>query len=216
VNDAASPRRGYNSPLREEQAARTRRRIVDAAADLFSTSGYGGTTMAEIARVAQVSVESVHATGPKASLLVEAFRQRYIGDGEWISILELDLTRDVFAVADADEAIERVVEFLATGHARSARLMLELRTVAAVEPTVSQQWDELVALGRDSWTTFAEWFVRIGVTDAAVSPEEIRLLAASLNVVMSAETYLQLTLDWGFDDTQYRAWLGRKVRVVSP
>jgi AcrR family transcriptional regulator len=216
MTEATSRRRGYNSPLREEQAARTRRRIVEAAAELFSTNGYGGTTMNEVARAADVSVESVHAAGPKASLLLEAFRQRYTGDGGWTSILELDLAKATFAETDPVEGVKRVVEFLATGHARSARLMLELRTVAAVEPLVSKQWDEVVAANRDAWAAVTEWMVRIGIIEAPVPADQMPALAAALNVVMSAETYLQLTLDWGYDDRQYREWIARQVTFVRP
>ena len=39
----------YNSPLREEQARRTRERILDPARETFRAKGYGATTLADIA-----------------------------------------------------------------------------------------------------------------------------------------------------------------------
>ena len=211
--DANRPRRTYRSPLREEQAARTHERIVEAAAVLFSDHGYSGTTMSDVARAAEVSVESVHATGSKAVLLVEAFRTRYTGEGGWGSFLDVGSVQDIFAVTDPDEAIERIVDFMATGHARSARLLVELRTAAAAEPVVAEQWDELVTVKADGWTATAEWMVRIGVVDD-VSPDDLPQLAVTLGTLLSAETYLHLTSDWQLDDDQYRAWVRQQVLSV--
>lgn len=54
--------RSYSSPLREEQAHETRRRIRDAARRLFEESGFAATTVAAIAREAGVSAATVYAT----------------------------------------------------------------------------------------------------------------------------------------------------------
>ena len=215
--EGAGPRRAYRSPLREEQAARTRHRIVEAAAELFSTQGYTGTTMGEIAQAAEVSVESVHATGPKAGLLVEAIRQRYSGDGRWASLLAAHRLQDVVGGTDVHSGIDRIVEIIAGAHAGSARLMLELRTVAALEPVVSDRWDEFLALKRESWTVTAEWMVRAAeIVPEASAPDVTGDLAATINVLVSAETYVQLTMDWGFGEPQYCEWLRRQLRRVQP
>ena len=44
-----APTRSYVSTLRTEQAATTRRRILEAAAACFSENGYSGTSLADIA-----------------------------------------------------------------------------------------------------------------------------------------------------------------------
>jgi len=62
--------RPYHSPVRREQAARTRQRILDAAGALFVAHGYGTTSIRQIAAAAQVAPDSVYATfGTKARLL---------------------------------------------------------------------------------------------------------------------------------------------------
>jgi len=62
--------RSYRSPRREEQAAETRRRIVDAARELFGAQGYAGTSLAAIAERAGVSVPTVYnSVGGKPGLL---------------------------------------------------------------------------------------------------------------------------------------------------
>lgn len=210
-NDVA-PKRAYRSLKRTEQAARTRDRIIDAAGELFSSRGFAGTTMADIARAADVSVESVHATGTKASLLLEAFRTRYAGQGEWSSFDEVASVREIMAGDDPDRGLDEVVDFLAAGHARSARLMAELRATSGVEPLITEHWAELVSHKAAGWMASAEWMVRIGIVDGDMPPAELTTLAVSLSVMLSAETYLQLTDDWGFTDDQYRAWARVELR----
>ena len=63
--------RTYRSQRREEQAASTRRAVLRAARDLFVTRGYPETTVADVARRAKVSVDTLYASvGRKPQLLL--------------------------------------------------------------------------------------------------------------------------------------------------
>ncbi len=53
-------RRSYHSPLRKQEAANTRARVLDAAAELFGRDGYALTSMQAIAELAGVSVQTVN------------------------------------------------------------------------------------------------------------------------------------------------------------
>src|SRR6478735_7304277 len=60
--------RPYRSPLRDSQVAATRRRVLDAARDLFVEQGYTTTTVAEIAATAEVSAQTIYKSlGPDCS-----------------------------------------------------------------------------------------------------------------------------------------------------
>lgn len=64
--------RTYVSPLREQAAAQTRARILQAATRLFAERGYGRVTVANIAAEAGVSSKAVFAsTGSKGDILNE-------------------------------------------------------------------------------------------------------------------------------------------------
>lgn len=54
--------RPYASQLRQQQAAATRRKIVDAALNAFREYGYAGATMQKIAASAGVVVETIYRT----------------------------------------------------------------------------------------------------------------------------------------------------------
>ena len=57
---SASTKRRYDSPRRREQAAATRREILEAAQRLFERQGYAATTMAAIATEAGVALKTVY------------------------------------------------------------------------------------------------------------------------------------------------------------
>ncbi|HEX5857320.1 MAG TPA: TetR/AcrR family transcriptional regulator [Microbacterium sp.] len=83
MNTADDRPRPYRSELRERQAAETRRRVIQAAVELFSRQGFPGTTVAQIAKHAGVSVETVQKHGPKSELLRHAVELAAFGvEGE--------------------------------------------------------------------------------------------------------------------------------------
>ncbi|WP_068275752.1 TetR/AcrR family transcriptional regulator [Aldersonia kunmingensis] len=92
-NSVAAPEvsstRAYRSPRRRLQADQTRAAILEAARDLFATRGWVGTSVRDIARTADVSIETVYATvGAKAAVLKAALDFSIAGDDEPIPIAE--------------------------------------------------------------------------------------------------------------------------------
>src|SRR3954462_2377730 len=75
-------KRVYNSPLRAEQAQRTRAAVLDAAGRCFLDQGYAATTMKDVAAEAGVSVQTVFGQGSKASLLLACVDRAVVGDDE--------------------------------------------------------------------------------------------------------------------------------------
>lgn len=70
ADSPATPAPRYHSPLRDERAADTRRRIAAAAMDLFVEDGFTGTTIARVAERAGVSTPTVYATfGSKGAIM---------------------------------------------------------------------------------------------------------------------------------------------------
>jgi hypothetical protein len=206
-------RRAYDNALRTERAAQTRARVLEAAAETFTAHGWAGATVAQIAACAGVSVDSVGATGPKGVLLLEAFRRRYTGEDGWASILELERTRVLFSIEDPVEALDAIVDFLWNAHGASARLWLLLRTVALTEPVVAEGMAELQRLKTESFTDTTRWLQRLDLV-ADVADEGVAQLVAEVNLVMSAETWLQLVDDYGWSEEQYGAWVRRSITAL--
>jgi AcrR family transcriptional regulator len=95
--------RGYDSPLREEQAQRTRERILDAALRVIS-SGIANVSMPAIAREAGVSVATVYRHFPtKADVLAAVYPHVARQHG-------LDQLPDPTSLNDLRESIRRIFE----------------------------------------------------------------------------------------------------------
>ena len=86
---SVNPKRSYDSPRRREQAAATRRDILEAAQRLFERQGFAATKMAEIASEAGVALKTVYAAFETKSGVLRALwnmlparrRGRRPGDG---------------------------------------------------------------------------------------------------------------------------------------
>jgi AcrR family transcriptional regulator len=81
--------RTYDNSRRAEQARATRRRIVDVARELLLTQGYATTTIAQVAKAAGVSSETVQkGFGTKAALAKAVYDVTLVGDDEPVPLRE--------------------------------------------------------------------------------------------------------------------------------
>jgi AcrR family transcriptional regulator len=78
VNALSVPSRSYNNALREEQAAQTRARILEAAVELLAENGDGEIVMPQVAERAGVSLRTVYRNFPTRDALLDAV-------AEWIT-----------------------------------------------------------------------------------------------------------------------------------
>jgi AcrR family transcriptional regulator len=119
----------------------TRRRIVDAAAELFIAEGYGTTTLEQIAKRAGVAVQTVYFHfGNKRTVLKEAVDVAAVGDDEQVALL----ARPWLEEARAERDPERVVAlWVANGRAiyqRIGPIMQVVRDAAVSDPDMAAQW----------------------------------------------------------------------------
>lgn len=104
-----SSRRPYSSPIREEQARTTRKRILGAAHASFIKRGYSGTRVADVAHSAGVSPETIYATfGGKRGLLEGVIELAITGYDE----VPLEQQERVAKIAALPTAAERLRTFV--------------------------------------------------------------------------------------------------------
>src|SRR4051794_21097383 len=105
MGEPVKPRR-YESPRRREQAAATRRDILDAAERLFERNGYAATTMASIANEAGVALKTVYlAFETKSGLLRALWHLRLRGDDDDRPVAERSWYRAVLEEPDPGRAL---------------------------------------------------------------------------------------------------------------
>lgn len=154
MSEAPRHRTKYHSPLRERQAAATRRSIIEAAYELFQELGWATTTLPMIATQAGVSVDTIYATfGTKSALLMAVVELAIVGDHEEPAMAD----RPDFALLGQGRRPERLragVQYTMDVYRRSVPILRTLREAAAGDEVARarhQQYDQdrrdLIAAG---------------------------------------------------------------------
>ena len=200
--------RPYRSSLRARQAAQTREAILAAATELFSTHGWAGTAMRDIADAAGVSVETVYSSqGSKIALLLAAVDVAVVGDDEDVGLAD----RPQFAAVASGSRSARATALAALGtgiHRRTAGLHLALREAAAADAVAAERLAELEERRRSD---IAQALAL--VAGRAVTDDEREGLWA----ITGPEVYDALTRRSGWTDRDYQTWAADVVvRLLEP
>lgn len=201
--DVKGLRRRYHSPLRADQAQRTRRRILQSALRLFVDHGYAGTTVAAIADDAGVSPETIYLSlGGKRGLLEGVIEMAISGtdasaeDDEpgWSTIKEM---------TEASERLEQLVAFSTTILARTRPIHAVIRGAADKEPFAAALGRRLLHDRLSAQTARIRRYLgddlRPGLTVAAAGQRYCALV--------SPELYYLLTVELGWTADEHRVWL---------
>src|SRR5215831_4760148 len=116
--------KSYNSPLREEQAKRTRARILAAARQTFRDKGYGATTLADIAKAAGVAEPTVRATfKTKPNLVEHLLRLAIRGEDSEAQLQDRETFQGILTATDPETVLDRHADLAAAIHSRSWDVM---------------------------------------------------------------------------------------------
>lgn len=208
----ASGTRTYRSALRTEQAQRTRRRILDAAAQRFAVDGFQAATLAAIARAAGVSTETVKNAGTKAELLIGAFEVSFAGEEGAQSLAD---TAPAHGVLDLDDEafLDVTARTIAAANARSARLWTVLLGASLSDDAVDEALQGMLRRRRADYRLLASELRRRAMVDPG---EDLDDLADRLSFLMSPESHQQLVEQSGWSAPRYLDWIRRAVRGGQP
>lgn len=133
--------RGYHSPHRQQQAADTRRRILDAAHALFDQQGYPATTMGEIAAEAGVSVKTVYLSFETKSRLLRALWDLLLKDDQdEAGVAERRWYRAVLEEQDPRRQLELLAHASCMVKRRIGGILRVIRTAAPTDPDSADLW----------------------------------------------------------------------------
>src|SRR5215207_4710920 len=149
--------RRYRSALRDEQSRATRRRIVDAGAQLFVDGGYAATTIDAIAERAEVGRKTVFTSvGGKAAVLKLAFDWALAGDDEPVPIAARP---EVQKMMNQEDPAALLDSWLAMNAASAGRLAV-LYHVLLVAADADSEAATLLATVESQRTHGARTFIR--------------------------------------------------------
>jgi AcrR family transcriptional regulator len=135
-------KRAYHSPRRREQAAATRRAILEAARRLFEQEGYEATTMAAIAAEAGVALKTVYvAFETKSGVLRSLWHLLLRGDEDDVPVGERAWYRELVEEPDPERQLRLNARNSRVVKTRAAALMKVIRNAA--DPDVAALWDRI-------------------------------------------------------------------------
>ena len=133
--------RSYDSPLRREQAARTREQILDSAKELFERDGYAATTMAAIASAAGVSLKTVYlAFETKSGLLHALWHLLLRGEQDTVPVGEQPWYREVLDEPDPERQLRLNARNSLIVKRRAGAILDVIRDAASSDPEIAALW----------------------------------------------------------------------------
>jgi AcrR family transcriptional regulator len=134
-------KRAYVSPRRDQQAAATRRAILDSAKKLFENQGYAVTTMDAIAADASVSLKTVYlAFEAKARLLRAVWDLALKGDESDAPVAERPWYIEVLEEPNPERKLRMAAHNSCVVKVRIAAMLKTIRDAAPSDPEIDELW----------------------------------------------------------------------------
>ncbi len=201
----SSSRRPYRSPAREAAAQLTRQRILDAAARLFTESGYSATSVRSIAHSAGVAEKTVYLQfDTKPAILKALVDAAIMGADHGVPTVRSPWFVEVLAQSELDHKVELLAEGTTALHDRTGALFAVAREAATVDAQVKTLWSRGKRRHLADMTVMAESFAEHGLLPAGVDTVWATEL---LYVLLGPENWDLIRRELGHTRTHYRDWL---------
>jgi AcrR family transcriptional regulator len=206
-------KRSYSSAVRQEQAARTRTRIVEAAGTLFETNGYARTTIREIAEHADVASDTVYAVfGSKARVLTAIIDSRLAPGGDRGNVMDRPEAQAVRDEPDQRRQFHLFARDMAATAARVRGVFEILRTASAVDPEMAAIYAEMNGYRLRNMERFVGWVAAQGPLRV-----EVDRAAEIIWALASPDVATMLRDGRGWSEAQHAEWLeDALVRTLLP
>jgi AcrR family transcriptional regulator len=211
VNQPGTVKRTYRSPLRQAHAQSTRLTIIEAAARLFITDGYVGTSMDDIAAAAGVGRATVFASvGGKAAILKAAYDIAIVGDDEPIPLPQRPWAIAVRNEPDPRKMIDAYAEMITQISGRVAPIYEAMHGAAGADPEAKALWDAMRKERRGG----AAGFVGFVVARDALRPEIDRKRAGDVVwTLIDPGLYRLLVQEMAWTPAQFQSWLADTLKA---
>jgi AcrR family transcriptional regulator len=144
MSEPVKSTRRYESPRRREQAAATRREILEAAHRLFAQQGYARTTMAELAGEAGVALKTVYvAFETKAGVLRALWNLLLRGGEGTVAVAEQAWYRAVLDEPDPERQLRLNAANSRLGKVRLGAVLEVIRAAAPSDPEIDALWERI-------------------------------------------------------------------------
>jgi AcrR family transcriptional regulator len=197
--------RSYDSPLRRDQAARTREQILESAKELFERDGYAATTMAAIASAAGVSLKTVYlAFETKSGVLRALWHLLLRGEQDTIPVGEQPWYREVLDEPDPERQLRLNARNSLIVKRRAGAILDVIRDAASSDPDIAALWTRIQTEFHENQRAIVQ------------SIADKRALATGLDVASATDIlwglnhpslYSLLAHERGWSAERYERWL---------
>lgn len=206
MSEGVKRRRPYDSPLRREQAAATRRQILHTAQELFERDGYAATSMAAIASAAGVSLKTVYLVFETKSGLLRALWHLLLrGEQDGVQVGEQPWYREVLQEPDPERQLRLNMRNSRIVKERAGAILEVIRSAAPADPDIGSLWARIQTEFHDNQRAIVK------------SIADKRALAPGLTVAGATDIlwalnhpslYGLLVGERGWSPDRYEQWLG--------
>ncbi|WP_101789560.1 TetR/AcrR family transcriptional regulator [Nonomuraea indica] len=196
---------------RAQKAQETRRRILEAALELFVLNGYGATNLQDVATKAGVAVQTIYFVfGNKRTLLKELVDVTIAGDDEPVATMDRPWYVEALAAGTARDMLHAYVAGTTSVLERVAPIGKVLDEACASDPEVAALWPHDVDPRYVVQEKAAEALVgKPGARTEVPVAEAADLLYG----LLSPELYLLLVRGRGWTRERWERWVGETLRA---
>ncbi len=205
VKQEAEANRSYRSPRRTEQAAATRSDVLEAARELFAAAGYSATTVAQIAKRARVSLDTVYAAvGRKPAILRELVETAISGTDQAVPAEQREYVIRIAAAPTARGKIAIYAAAITAIHRRLAAVFLALRDAAPTDQECAELWAAIARRRANNMLLFAADLRRTGELRNDLDDRQVADILWSMN---AAEYWDLLVGQRSWTPDQFADWI---------
>jgi AcrR family transcriptional regulator len=204
MSEPVKPTRRYDSTRRRQQAADTRRVILDAAGRLFTEQGYAATTMAMVAREAGVALKTVYlAFETKSGLLRELWHLLLRGDEGAAPVGERRWYQEVLDEPDPVRQLELNARNSRAVKERAGSLMTVIRNAAPLDADTAALWG---AIEREFYANQRAIVETLDARDALSGQLDVTRATDILWTLNHPDVWGLLVVERGWTPAQYERW----------
>jgi AcrR family transcriptional regulator len=209
--EPVKPKRRYDSPRRREQAAATRRAILEAAQKLFAQQGYAATTMAAIAAEAEVALKTVYVVFETKSGVLRALWHLLLrGDQVDVPVGERDWYRKVLDEPDPARQLQLNARNSRIVKERAGVLLDVFQAAAPTEPDIQELWDRVQSEFYENQRLIVE---SLAAKDALAPGLDVARATDILWSLNHPAVWQLLVTRRGWTPDEYEQWFGDTARA---
>ena len=209
---AGSAKRRYDNSRREANVRAARLKVIESAKELFEELGYPATTLEAIADASDTALPTLYRTfGSKRALLKAVLDTSFVGDDEPVAFGDRPQVQAARAAADPEALIDAFAVICREVKDRSCGIYRVLSSAALFDDEAAELLADVRQQAHTGRSRIVAALRGMDALDPALSRREAEDIVYTC---LSFEVAWILTVERGWNATQYEAWISRSLRAL--